>query len=161
MSTLLVLTFDNKTGARVMVDQVQTLQRQQLITLADAATVIRQEDGRIKIKQLNNLVGAGAFGGAFWGLFVGTLFWSSWLDPAKADCAPPKTPNCGLDEAFMLEVHSAIKAGYSALFMIVAYVANEEVYVTLAENTATFQKAYLSPESEAMLSEAFGVVEEF
>ena len=60
MSELLVFAFDNPDGANEMVGTIQSLQKQQLIQLADAAIVTRKPDGKAKVKQLNSLVGAGA-----------------------------------------------------------------------------------------------------
>ena len=74
MSELLVFAFDNPDGANAMVGTLQSLQKQQLIQLADAAIVVRKPDGKAKVKQLNSLVGAGALGGAFWGMLIGTFF---------------------------------------------------------------------------------------
>ncbi len=66
MSDLLVFAFDNPDGANEMIGTIQSLQKQQLIQLADAAIVVRKPDGKAKVKQANSLVGAGALGGAFW-----------------------------------------------------------------------------------------------
>lgn len=70
MSELIVFAFDNPTGAHEMGAAVQNLQKQQLIQLEDAPTVVRKDDGKPKVKQVQSLVGAGALGGAFWGLFT-------------------------------------------------------------------------------------------
>ena len=45
-----------------------------MITLSDAATVVRKPDGKVKVKQANSLVGVGALGGAFWGMLFGLIF---------------------------------------------------------------------------------------
>jgi uncharacterized membrane protein len=55
------------------------MQRQNLITLHDAAVVVRSQDGKVKVRQAVNLVGAGALGGAFWGMLIGLLFLAPWL----------------------------------------------------------------------------------
>ncbi len=41
-----------------MRDKLIGLQRRRLISLADAAVVVRREDGKVKVKQAVNLVGA-------------------------------------------------------------------------------------------------------
>ena len=53
---------------------LKKLQKQQLITVSDAAIVVRKDDGKVKVKQAVSLVGAGAMGGAFWGMLFGVIF---------------------------------------------------------------------------------------
>ena len=79
MSDLIVLAFDNEDGAIQMRDKLGALQKQQIIQLEDAAVVIRRQDGKVKVKQAVSLVGAGALGGAFWGMLIGLIFWMPWL----------------------------------------------------------------------------------
>jgi uncharacterized membrane protein len=100
------------------------------MTIPDAAIVIRKEDGSVKVKQVNRLVGAGALGEAFWGLFVRQLFWESWLSPTGV--VESRIVNYGIDEDFIAGVVNAIKSGYSALFMMVEYLADGTVLDMLA-----------------------------
>jgi uncharacterized membrane protein len=51
-----------------MDETIYQLQNEELIALDDAAVVVRKQDGKIKLKQATHLVGAGAVGGAFWGM---------------------------------------------------------------------------------------------
>ena len=60
MSNLIVLAFDTEAGATKMLAEVERLQKMQLISIEDAATVVRHADGKVKVKQANGLVGAGA-----------------------------------------------------------------------------------------------------
>lgn len=165
MYTLLILIFENEIGAQNMLGNVQALQRKQMITIADAAFVIRQKDEKIKVKQANSLVGAGALGGAFWGLFIGQYFWTS---PSRSniETGPFAFDNslnnaildCGIDADFLKLVGSAISPGYSALFLIVAYMT-EEILNVLAGYSSTLLQTTLSGESAAKLRDAFGIVE--
>jgi uncharacterized membrane protein len=162
MSILLVFAFDSETGAQKMVADVQALQRQQILTLSDAATVIRRRDGKVKIKQVNNLVGAGALGGAFWGLFIGLLFWTPWLGleaGATAGTLAGKVADCGIADDFIQEVGATIKPGHSALFLMVAYMTEDKVLTALAQHHARLLRTNLSNEDESRLREVFGVVE--
>ena len=65
MSELIVFAFDTETGASEMRDALGRLQKEHLISLEDAAVVVRREDGKVKVKQAVSLVGAGAWGGLF------------------------------------------------------------------------------------------------
>ena len=71
MSNLIVFTFDNETEAERMRDALVSMEKQKLISLEDAAVVVRRQDGKVKVKQAQSLVGAGALGGSFWGLLIG------------------------------------------------------------------------------------------
>lgn len=166
MSTLLVFAFNNETGAPEMVKHVQALQRQQLITLSDAATVLRRRDGKVKVKQANNLVGAGALGGAFWGLLIGLLFWAPWSGLAAGATADAtsgafaeKASGCGIEDDFIREVGQTIGPGHSALFLLVEYMVEDQVLDSLTRPHATLLRTNLSSEDEIRLREAFGVVE--
>ncbi|MFN2190592.1 MAG: DUF1269 domain-containing protein, partial [Candidatus Promineifilaceae bacterium] len=79
MSDLFVLAFETESGASEMLETIGRLQKQELITLEDAAIVVRPENGKPKVKQAQSLVGAGALGGAFWGMLIGLLFFAPWL----------------------------------------------------------------------------------
>jgi uncharacterized membrane protein len=159
MGMLLVLISANETGAQEMVGHVQGLQKQQLITISDAAIVIRKEDGNVKVKQVNQLVGSGALGGAFWGLFVGQLFLESWLSPTGA--VEGGISNYGIDDDFIAEMVSAIKPGYSALLMIVEYLTDNMVLGKLAADNETLLHFNLNLDEKVKLRESFGVVDEW
>jgi uncharacterized membrane protein len=64
VSHLFVLKFTNEASAQQVVDTLKRLQ-QHLLTLDDAAMFIHQPDGKHRLRQLHDLVGAGALGGAF------------------------------------------------------------------------------------------------
>ena len=84
MSTLVVLAFQTESGAQDVLTVINDLQRQHLITLEDAATVVRGQDGKPKVKQATSLVGEGAWGGAFWGHVVrpASSLCPSWAWPS-------------------------------------------------------------------------------
>ena len=82
MATMAVLTFKDETSAEKMRDKLVGMQKLELIKLSDAAVVVRRQDGKVKVKQAVNLVGAGALGGAAWGMLIGLLF----LAPTEHYC---------------------------------------------------------------------------
>ena len=74
MATLSVLKFATAEGAEQMQTTLLTLQKQQLITIQDAAIVTWPQGAKQpKTKQLANLAGAGAMQGAFWGMLFGLI----------------------------------------------------------------------------------------
>ena len=162
MSELLVFAFDTPDGANQMVDSVKSLQKQQLIQLADAAIVVRKPDGKAKVKQLNSLVGAGALGGAFWGMLIGLLFFMPWLGlaiGAVTGAVAGKMSDVGIDDNFIKEVGATIEPNNSALFLMVESMVEDKVLPVMAEHKAKLLRTNLSAEDEAKLKEAMGAAE--
>jgi uncharacterized membrane protein len=162
MSELLVFAYKNETGAAEAIDRVMSLQKQQLIQLADAAAVVRKPDGKVQVKQANNLVGAGALGGAFWGMLFGLLFFMPWLGlaiGAISGAIGGKMADVGIDDKFIKEVGATIEPGHSALFLMVLQMTEDKVLPELAATGATLLRTNLSAEDEAKLRAAFGAEE--
>lgn len=162
MSDLIVLTFDDENSALQMRDKLLQMQKQQLITLSDAAIVTRKPDGKPKIKQLNSLVGAGALGGAFWGMLIGLLFWAPWLGLAAGalgGALSGKFTDIGVDDKFIKEVGETIEPGHAALFLLVMRVTADKVLPQLSDFNAKVLQTSLSNEDEAKLRDFFGADE--
>lgn len=163
MSDLFVLAFDNPAGASEMLGTIQTLQKQQLIQVDDAAIVNRKDDGKVKIKQAISLVGAGALGGAFWGMLIGLLFFMPWLGlaiGAITGAISGKLSDYGIDDDFIKEVGTTIEPGHSALFLLVRSMTEDKVMEELKKYDAKVLRTSLSKEDEAKLRAAFGAEEE-
>ena len=158
MSELIVLAFKTKTGAQEMANEIKNLQKMQLITLEDAAIVVRNDDGKAKVKQAYNLVGAGALGGAFWGMLIGLIFFMPWLGLAVGaitGAISGKATDIGIDDGFIKEVGNTIEPGNSALFLLVVEATTDKVMDELKKFDAEVLKTSLSKEQEARLKEAF------
>ena len=163
MSELIVFAFQNENGAARMAEEMKSLQKQQLVTLSDAATVVRKEDGKVKVKQANDLVGPGALGGAFWGMLIGLLFMMPWLGlaiGAVTGAIAGKVADIGIDDDFIKEVGETIQPGQSALFLLIEQWTEDKVLPELAGYDATILRTNLSAEAEAKLKAAFGAIEE-
>lgn len=163
MSELFVFAFDAEDGAAKMRDALVALQKEHIITLEDAAVVVRKPDGKVKVKQAVSLVGAGAWGGAFWGMLIGMLFWAPWLGLAVGaitGAISGKLSDIGIDDNFIKEVGSTIEPGHSALFLLVRDVTADKVLERLDGFSPKVIQTSLSNEDEAKLREAFGAEEE-
>jgi uncharacterized membrane protein len=159
---MLVLTFKDETGAEQMRDKLASLQKLQLIELSDAAVVVRKQDGKVKVKQAVSLVGAGALGGAFWGMLIGLLFWAPWLGlaiGAAAGALGGKLTDVGVDDNFIKEVGNKIEPGNSALFLLVESWTEDKVMDEISGFDAEVFQTSLSKEDEAKLKAAFGAEE--
>ncbi len=162
MSELIVLAFEAPDGAEKALAEVASLQKQELISLSDAATVVRKPDGKVKVKQAQGLVGAGALGGAFWGMLIGLLFWMPWLGlaiGAVSGAIAGKFTDIGIDDNFIKEVGNTVEPGHSALFLMVERITEDRVLPELAKLDPTVLRTNLSAEDEAKLKAAFGADE--
>jgi uncharacterized membrane protein len=162
MMEIMVFAFDTEDGALKMRDKLLDVQKRRLVQVADAAVVIRQQDGKVKVKQLTSMVGAGTFGGAFWGLLIGLFFWAPWLGlaiGAAAGAAAGSLVDVGVDDKFIQEVSNTIQPGHSALFLM-AHKANlEKVLDQFQELKPTVLQTSLSAEDEAKLRAALGAAD--
>jgi uncharacterized membrane protein len=159
---MVVLTFKDETSAEQMRDKLVGLQKLELIKLSDAAVVVRQQDGKVKVKQAVSLVGAGALGGAFWGMLIGLLFWAPWLGlaiGAVAGAAGGALSDYGVDDKFIKEVGNKIEPGHSALFLLVERWTEDKVMDEIKDFDAEVLQTSLSKEDEAKLRAAFGAEE--
>ena len=157
---MIVFGFKTETGAAEMRDALARLQKQQLITLDDAAIVVRRQDGKVKVKQAVDLVGEGALGGAFWGMLIGLLFFMPWMGltiGAISGALAGKLSDIGIDDGFIKEVGAAVEPGNSALFLLVRDVTPDKVLDELTQFDAKVLRTSLSTEKEARLRAAFGL----
>jgi len=159
MSDLVVLALDTEIGAEEMRDELVRLQKEHLITLSDAAVVVRQQDGHVKVKQAVSLVGVGAMGGAFWGLLIGILFWMPWLGMiigVASGALAGRFSDVGVDDEFIEQVGSTVQPGNSALFLLVEKVTPDKVITDLMKfKNVKVLKTSLSQEQEDKLKAAF------
>lgn len=159
MSELIVFAFPSETGASEMDETIHQLKKEELMVLADAATVVRKPDGKIKVKQATNLVGAGAVGGAFWGMLIGFLFWVPWLGlaiGAVTGAITGKLSDYGINDDFIKEVGETIQPGGSALFLLISKWTEDKSLEKLNKFNATIVRTSLSKEEELKLKAAFG-----
>ena len=70
------MAYDDEFKAEEVRLTLTKLQKEHLIELEDAVVVVKKPDGKVKLNQAVNLTAAGAAGGGFWGLLLGTLFLS-------------------------------------------------------------------------------------
>jgi len=162
MSELIVFAFPTETGASEMDEIIHQLKKEELMTLADAAVVIRKPDGKIKVKQATHLVGAGTVGDAFWDMLIGLFFWMPWLGLAIGAVAGAITgvlSDYGINDDFIKEVGSTIKPGGSAIFLLISKWTEDKALERLKKFNATIVRTSLSNEDELKLKTAFGAGE--
>jgi uncharacterized membrane protein len=159
VATLTVWKFPTPEGADQAEGTVLSLQKQQLITVHDAATVSwEQGKKRPKTRQANNLTGAGALGGSFWGLLFGLLFFVPLLGMAIGaglGALAGSMGDVGIDDRFVKQVRDQVTPGTSALFLLTSDAVQDRVRDAFAGHQAELITTNLSKDQEAKLREAF------
>ena len=140
-------------------NELGELQKQQLLTLADAAVATKDEKGKVKIKQTleNQVSGTAALWGGFWGLLIGLLFLAPifWgLIGALLGYIMGKAGDVGIDDKFIKEVGESLDIGQSALFMLVVEATTDKVLDAMSKFGGTVYQTSLSNEDEEKLKKA-------
>lgn len=161
MSTLTVWKFKTVDGADKALTKLESLQKQQIIQVLDAA-IVSWPEGRNSPKtyQAMNTVGAGALGGAFWGILFGLIFFAPLLGAivgATAGAVSGRFTDYGINDSFIDDLKSKVTEGTSALFLLTGQVTVDKVEAAFAsEEKGELIQSNLSAEQEAKLREDFG-----
>jgi uncharacterized membrane protein len=132
------------------------LQKEHLIELEDAAVIVKNAEGKIKLKQAVDLTTAGAVSGGFWGLLIGTLFLSPLLGAAvgaAAGAASGALSDIGVDDKFMKSLGESLQPQTSALFVLVRKITPDKVLEEIAPYGGTVLRTSLTKDEEAQLQE--------
>jgi uncharacterized membrane protein len=154
MSSLIAVGFKDEFTADAVLLELRKLQKEHLIDLEDAAVVIRDKDGKVKIKQTQELTTAGALSGGFWGLLFGFIFFNpllGWAVGAIAGGISGAFSDIGIDDNFIREVGSTIEPNTSAIFVLVRRATPDKVLEDLSRFNGKVLKTSLSNEDEAKL----------
>jgi uncharacterized membrane protein len=159
MTDMLVLAFDGIDTADKVKDKLIDLNAQFLLKLDQVVEVVREDNGKVKIKEEPRLTGIGAIGGAFWGLLIGLIF----LVPAVgfvvggvSGAIAGHFAKNGISKEYMQQIEAAIQPGQSALFILADGVKLDRVVPMLQEFHPKVLRTNLTTEQEASLKESFG-----
>ena len=159
-TSLVVLKFPTAEGAQIMLGRLESLQKQQLITVNDGAIVTWKVGAKKpKTEQLRNMTGVGALGGAFWGMLFGLLFFVPFFGlaiGAAMGALAGHFAHYGIDDDFINSVRSKITPGTSALFLLTSGTVLDKVAEGVKDIQFEIIQTNLSKEQEAALKEAFG-----
>ncbi len=138
MSELIVVGFNDPEEADRVLLRLSKLRKEYLIDIEDAVVVVRDEDGKVHLKQGINLVTAdattGFVSGSLWGTLVGFLF----LNPLSgfvlgsaigvgAGALSGSLSDYGINDDFIKSLAETIPPNSSALFILVRKVQLEKV----------------------------------
>lgn len=159
MATMTVWKFDTADGADGAEAILESLQKEQLIEIHDAATVSwPAERKRPKTRQLNDLAGWGVLGGAFWGLLFGMIFFIPLIGlavGAAAGAFAGALSDVGIDDDFIESVREKITPGTSALFLLSGGEVVDRIHEAFQGSHADLIKTNLSHAEEEHLRAVF------
>jgi uncharacterized membrane protein len=160
MTALTVWKFDTATGAGEALGKLESLQKQKLIEVQDAATVEwAQGKKKPKTRQAMNVAGMSALSGAFWGMLFGLIFFIPFFGMAMGAAMGALAghfTDYGIDDEFIKSVRDQVTEGTSALFLLTGNATVDKLQDQLKGQFGTLIKSNLSKEQEAKLNEAFG-----
>ena len=157
MSTLVAIGYDDPYKAEEVRLKLRKLQKDYLVDLADAVVAVKDDKGKVKLHQAVNLTAAGATSGGFWGSLIGLMFLNPLLGlavGATAGAVSGALTDVGINDRFMKDLASSLKASSSVLFVLVRKATVDKVLDELKGSGGTVLKTSLSHEDEAKLQAA-------
>jgi uncharacterized membrane protein len=159
VATLTVWKFDDAQAADNAVATLESLAKQQMINLEDAATVSWPSGAKKpKTRQLRSMTGGGALGGSFWGLLFGLIFFVPLLGlavGAAMGALAGSMSDIGIDDDFIKRARDEITPGTSALFLMSSGAVIDKVHEAFRDQRVELVSTNLSHEQERRLREVF------
>ncbi|OWV82905.1 hypothetical protein ATY81_13590 [Rhizobium sp. R72] len=165
MSELVVIGFDAMDEADKVLLKLNSLKKEYLVDLEDAVVVVRDEAGKVHLKQSLNLTAIGAtsglLSGSLWGGLVGLLFLNplagfaiGGLVGAGTGAISGSLADYGIDDDFIKSLGGTIPNSSSALFVLVRKAQPEKVLAELQGLRGRVLKTSLAPDQEERLRKA-------
>lgn len=165
MAELIVVGFEDPFQADRALTELARLQQEYLIDLEDAVVAVRDQAGKLRLKQSVDLVGAGAASGGLWGAMWGSLVGLLFLNPliglaagaalgAGSGALSGKLADYGINDDFIRSVGETLQPNTSALFVLVRKAQPEKVLAEMAQFRGRVIRSSLSPEQEGKLQAA-------
>lgn len=157
MATLAVIGYENEDTAEEVRLKLIKLQNEYLLDLRDAVVVVRDAQGKIRLRQMYNLTAAGAVSGGFWGTLIGFIFLNPLFGMALGatwGAISGELSDVGIDDAFMKQLAETLKPGTAALCVLLHSEAPDRVVEEIRQFGGTVLRTNLSHENEEKLRQA-------
>ena len=157
MSELVVITYDDVHQAEEVRIKLLKMQKDYLIDLEDAVIAVKDKKGKIKLRQMYDLTGAGAMSGGFWGILIGLLFMNPLLGfvvGSASGAVGGALSDVGIDNNFMKQLAANLQEGKSVLFVLVRKSTPDKVLAELRGAGGKIIQTSLSHEKEEELQAA-------
>ncbi len=163
MATLVVIGYESEVKAEEVRLALLKMQKDYLIDLADAVVVVREPNGKVKLRQLYSLTAAGAASGGFWGALIGLIF----LNPlfgfavgASAGAISGALSDAGIDDGVMKKLAETLKPGTAALCVLIRQMTADKVVDEIKKFGGTVIQSNLCHENEEKLRAALASVQQ-
>jgi uncharacterized membrane protein len=157
MSTLVVIDYESEVKAEEVRIALLKMQKAYLIDLADAVVVVRDQKGKVRLRQLHDLTVSGAVSGGFWGALIGLIFLNPLFGFAVGTAAGAISgalKDVGIDDNFMKQLGQTLTPGTAALCVLIRQMTPDKVVEELQKFGGKLIKTNLCNENEAKLREA-------
>lgn len=157
MSTLVIIDYPTQYQAEEVRLQLLKMQKDYLIDLEDAVVAIKNDKGKVKLRQLMNLTAAGAMGGGFWGALIGLIFMNPLLGVAvgaSAGAVSGALSDVGINDKFMKDLGEKMQSGHSLLFILFRKVTADKALEELKGTGGTIIQTSLVHDDEERLRRA-------
>ncbi len=154
MADLVVIEYDDVHKAEEVRLKLLKMQREYLVDLEDAVVAYKDDNGKVKLNQIQNLTASGAVSGGFLGTLIGILFLNPLLGlaaGATAGAVSGALTDVGINDKFMKSVADGFQNGSSALFVLVRKVTPDKVLAELEGMGGKVLQTSLSHEKEEKL----------
>ncbi len=138
MSDLIVISFADEQTALGMRAELAKMQKEYLIEMEDVVVVTKDDKGKVRLHQAQNLTALGAVSGGFWGTLIGLIFLNPLLGAAVgagAGAVSGALTDIGIDNDMMKSFAESFQPGCSALFVLVRKATGDKVLAGLSEFT--------------------------
>ena len=152
-----MLGFKDMTTADEAIIELDQMQKEALISIADWARVIHRQDGKIDIRQAHSPVAAGALGGTFWGLLFGLIFFVPVFGAVIGAALGAMTgalSDVGIDDKMIKSLGKQIVPGSSALFIYVIEATGDKVTERMRQYEPEVLRTSLSHDAEEKLRQS-------
>ena len=130
MADLVAISFPDPSKAFELRARLAELQTEYLIDMEDVVVVTRDDKGKVKLHQAQNLTAAGAVGGSFWGMLIGMLFFNPLAGMAVGAGAGALSgyfTDLGINDDFMKQIGEDLTPGSAAIFVLVKKATGDKV----------------------------------
>ncbi|MDF0665259.1 MAG: DUF1269 domain-containing protein [Nitrospira sp.] len=168
MSELVCIAFKDPSTADRVLNELRAMESEYVLDLEDAVIVVRDQDGKVHLKQCVDVFGGatkhGVALGMLWGGLMGLLFMNplaGLLGSLAGGAGAGAITNAaneygllsdyGIPDQFIKDLGSTIKRGTSAIFLLIRNVDQAKLLVGFSRYEGTILKTSLSGEQEEKL----------